>query len=368
MTMTATETLSFTTLRAVFTEIVEAASRIALPRGNAVLQCVRLEVADGKLIVDATRLDSSLRIQTARIAESSPGAICVNAPDLLRVLKSFNCESLTVEKGDGKVIVTGDGSRLSIPSVDPKDFPPMPEAVSESFRIDAAKLASAITAVAPAASEISTRYAFAGVLIHRKGTNVDIVATDGSRMHWAECAVAKGDDATGIVPIPAARALLAIPAEGELCVGISENRIDVSTDDVRFSATLIEGSFPPYADIVPRSTEYTATVSLESMLFAINQARIATSSIPEFTGARFEFGNKGLKISCHNGGGTEADINLPLKCDGGMIIGLKPHQLADGLRAIDADEVTIWLTAPNRPFVMFGGNVRCVAMPVNLQR
>ena len=51
-----------------------------------------------------------------------------------------------------------------------------------------------------------------------------------------------------------------------------------------------------------------------------------------------------------------------------MEIGFNPGFLTDALKVVDSDEITLELSAPNRPGLLKGGpNFQYVIMPVNLQ-
>ena len=65
----------------------------------------------------------------------------------------------------------------------------------------------------------------------------------------------------------------------------------------------------------------------------------------------------------------EATVNFPCKFEGADVeIGFNPTFLTDALRVVDSDEITLELTAPNRPGLLKGGaNFLYVIMPVNLQ-
>jgi DNA polymerase-3 subunit beta len=81
------------------------------------------------------------------------------------------------------------------------------------------------------------------------------------------------------------------------------------------------------------------------------------------------FTKKGLVLTSRSPESGEATVNFPCKFEGGDVeIGFNPQFLADGLRVVDTDEISLEITAPNRPGLLKGGpNFLYVIMPVNLQ-
>ena len=62
-------------------------------------------------------------------------------------------------------------------------------------------------------------------------------------------------------------------------------------------------------------------------------------------------------------------MNFPCKYEGtDLEIGFNPTFLIEALRVVDADDISLELTAPNRPGLLRAGEAfTYVIMPVNLQ-
>jgi DNA polymerase-3 subunit beta len=81
------------------------------------------------------------------------------------------------------------------------------------------------------------------------------------------------------------------------------------------------------------------------------------------------FSKKGLVLSSRSPESGEATVNFPCKYEGADVeIGFNPTFLIEALRVVDTDDITLELTAPNRPGLLKGGpDFLYVIMPVNLQ-
>ena len=75
---------------------------------------------------------------------------------------------------------------------------------------------------------------------------------------------------------------------------------------------------------------------------------------------------KYLQISIETG---EATVTFPCKYEGADLeIGFNPAFLVEALKVVDSDDISLELSAANRPGLLKGGpNFLYVIMPVNLQ-
>ena len=114
----------------------------------------------------------------------------------------------------------------------------------------------------------------------------------------------------------------------------------------------------PALSIVPVTADF---------LSAIRRSALLTTE--ESKGVRMQFGKNGLKLTSRSPEAGEAEVNFPCKFEGGDVeIGFNPNFLTEALRVVDTDEISLELTAPNRPGLVRGGaNFLYVIMPVNLQ-
>ena len=119
--------------------------------------------------------------------------------------------------------------------------------------------------------------------------------------------------------------------------------------------------------MIPKDTDKKITAGTGDFLSAINRAALLTTE--ESKGVRLQFSKTGLVLTSRSPESGEATINFSCKFEGSDIeIGFNPQFLTEALRVVDSDEISLELTAPNRPGLLKGGpNFLYVIMPVNLQ-
>ena len=134
------------------------------------------------------------------------------------------------------------------------------------------------------------------------------------------------------------------------------------------STNLVEGSFPPFEDVIPKDQDKRITFDVEVLRSAIKRAALLTNE--ESRGVRLSFTEKKLTLKSRAPEMGEAEIHVePRDYEGDPVeIGFNPGFITDALKVIDSESVLIELKAPNKPGVLRTGNeFTYVVMPVNLQ-
>jgi DNA polymerase-3 subunit beta len=338
------------------------------------LQCVKLSALEKSLTVAATDLEVAIRYLDHQVQIDDPGEALVPADKMRDIVRESVDDTLSIETSGDNAVIKGQDSNFKIFTQSVAEFPPVPDFEGEpQFEIAGGHLKQLIGQTLFAAAKESSRYAFNGVLVSVKGKKISLVATDGRRL-----AMAKGDlvsdnsgkdGAKAIIPAKALTLIDKLVDDPEEAVGfqIKENQVIVHTSSATLTSSLVEGQFPPYEDVIPKDCDKKMTASTADFLAKIRLASLLTTE--ESKGVRLAFNKKGLVLSSRSPESGEATVNFPCKFEGSDVeIGFNPTFLIEALRVVDTDEISLELTAPNRPGLLKGGpDFLYVIMPVNLQ-
>jgi DNA polymerase-3 subunit beta len=348
---------------------------VATRTPKPVLQCVKLTAEGNALTVAATDLEVAIRYRDDQVQIDSAGESLLPADKLRDIVRESMDDTLAIEISGDTANIRGQDSHFKIFTQRAADFPPIPDFQGEAdFQIQAGALKSLIGQTLFAAARESTRYAFNGVLMSAKAKKISLVSTDGRRLAMAKGDLAPGDklDKEGkkaIVPAKALQLIEKLINDPAALVGVQirENQIIFHTDSATLTSNLIEGQFPPYEDVIPKDADKKMSAATADFLSAIRRSALLTTE--ESKGVRLAFNKKGLVLTSRSPEAGEATINFPCKFEGADIeIGFNPQFVADALRVVDTDEISIEMTAPNRPGLLkAGANFLYVIMPVNLQ-
>ncbi len=363
--------------RGAFLEAISVAGNVVASRTpKPVLQCLKLTAEGNTLTVAATDLEVAIRYTDAQVQVDEPGEVLLPADKLRDIVRESIDDTLAIEIGEGGTTadIRGQDSHFKIFTQKTSEFPPVPDFEGEAdFTIPGGALKQLIGQTLFAAAKESTRYAFNGVLVNAKGKKIALVSTDGRRL-----AMAKGDliedklpkeGRSVIVPAKALQLIDKLIDDPEEAVGFQmrENQVIFHTSSATLTSNLVEGQFPPYEDVIPKDTDKKMSAGTADFLSAIRRAALLTTE--ESKGVRMAFDKKGLVLTSRSPEAGEATVNFPCKYEGTDVeIGFNPTFLTEALRVVDSDEITLELTAANRPGLLKGGpNFLYVIMPVNLQ-
>jgi len=337
-----------------------------------VLQCVKLTAAEDRLTVAATDLEVAIRYSDAQVQIEEPGEALVPADKMRDIVRESVDDTLSITIDGDIAKIDGQDSHFKIFTQKASDFPPVPDFQGEpDLEVLGGLLKQLIVQTIFATQKDATRYAFNGVLFALEGKKLALVSTDGRRL-----AMSRGDLASMklsdipkvIVPTKALVLLDKLITDPEENVGlqIRENQVIFHTSNATLTTNLVEGQFPPYDSVIPKDTDKKMVAPTADFLGAIRRAALLITE--ESKGIRLEFSKTGLVLNSRSPESGEATVNFPCKYDGAdMQIGFNPTFLTDALRVVDNDEISLELTAPNRPGLLKAGpNFLYVIMPVNL--
>lgn len=365
--------------RGALLEAISVAGNVVASRTpKPVLQCLKLTAEGNALTVAATDLEVAIRYTDNQVQVDEPGEVLLPADKLRDIVRESIDDTIAIEVGEGEAgstaSIRGQDSHFKIFTQRVSEFPPVPDFEGQAdFTIPGGALKQLIGQTLFAAAKESTRYAFNGVLVVAKGKKINLVSTDGRRLAMAKGDLSEDklskDGATAIIPAKALQLIDKLIDDPEEAVGFQmrENQVIFHTTSATLTSNLVEGQFPPYEDVIPKDTDKQMSAGTADFLSAIRRAALLTTE--ESKGVRMAFGKKGLVLTSRSPESGEATVNFPCKFEGSDVeIGFNPTFLTEALRVVDSDDVTLELTAANRPGLLKGGpNFLYVIMPVNLQ-
>ncbi len=375
--------------------LVSGVVNIRTPRPQ--LQCIRFEATiedgAGELALAATDADVSVVVRIGRVDVEEPGTALVMSDKIGQIVRAEdNDPTLTIETKGDICHIRGSDAHFQLHGYDAGDFPPMPDfqriaqgsaeqnPARTIFAHSAGSLTRLITRTAFATARENSRYAINGVLFKRDGKKLEFVATDGRRLALARDTISEaGDDGpvSCIIPTKALSLLskLAEDPDEPINIAITDNQIVFAfgpLDDrsrAVLSTNLVEGTFPPYEDVVPKDHDIKVVFDRDVLASAVRRAALLTND--ESRGVRLTFvkGEKKVELSSRAPEMGEACITMELaEFDGDDIeIGFNPIFITDALKVIDQPEILMELKGPNKPGLFRSGNeFLYVVMPVTL--
>ncbi len=371
--------------RAALVEALGLASSVVLSRTpKPVLTCVKLVAGAGEgkgaaktLTIVATDMELALQYTITQVDIASAGVALIPAGKLSEIVNNSPDDTLTLETTADSTAIKGSDANYKVFGYNAEEFPPIASFEgSPDFSLTAGALRLLLDRTRFAAAREMTRFAINGVLFEKKGKKLLLVATDGHRLAQTRDDIAgeAGRDVSAVVPIKAINLIERLLTDPEQTVALQfkENKLFVQVSSetggvtATMSTSLVEGTFPPYNDVIPKDSDKKVTLNRERFSSAVRRAALLTNE--ESKGVRLSFAAGTLSISSRAPEMGEAKIDLPVEYGGEAIeIGFNPNYLMDALKVADQESVTFEMKTPNKPGLLKSGpGFLYVVMPVNL--
>lgn len=254
---------------------------ISLKTAMPILSNIYLEIDEDKLHIRGQDLEIGIEsTMTVNSETDKKHAFLVQSSLFVNVISKIPDEIIQLELVDEKkIIVSANKLKFDLFGLTVNDYPDFPqhETHINSFEIPADELSGAIKRTIFAVSTDETKTFLNGILLKTSSKGLSFVATDGFRLaYYLSNRESKLEELSIIIPHKAVVELLKIiqqfdPNEN-LEIGISDNQISIKKNSFVFFSRLIQGKFPDYNQVLPKSTSYSFTINRSQFLSAAERA------------------------------------------------------------------------------------------------
>ena len=377
--------------RQALSDVLSLATGIVPTRSpKPVLSSVRLattSLSTGRVVqVVCTDGEMTLETYLHQVEIKQDGVLLLPAAKLADIVNNSPDETIFITASNEKATITGRDSSYTLLGFGAEGYPPIESFDGKAnFSIQAGPLKRMLDCTRFAAAKEMSRYAINGVLFEVKGKKLSLVATDGHRMAHAREDVSgseetgtEGQDISAVVPIKAIthiEKLLSDP-DSTIAMQFSENKLFVQVlaadpdkgnraVKASFSATLVEGVFPPYQDVIPKDCDRKA--SIESAPFSSSVRRASVMTSDDSRAIKVSFTNNQLDLIGRSPELGEARITMPIQYTGPATeLGFNPAYLLDAVKVAPTDNFTFEFKASGPALMRFSKSFMYVIMPVTI--
>ena len=177
------------------------------------------------------------------------------------------------------------------------------------------------------------------------------MATDTRKLvKFTDSGVAPGITASCIIPTKPAQILSSVfDGEEEVTFSLSRKSASISSSSFTFNCRFIQGNFPDYNRVIPRSNTLTLTADRVTLLNAVRRVGLFVSQ--EYGLEKFRITPDSVEIKSEdNNLQMFARDKVPCSFTGeSLIIGFGSNYLIEVLNIITSDDVVVDLADPGRP-------------------
>lgn len=331
-----------------------------------VLANILIATDEGRLRLSATNLEMGITCWIpARIDEE--GSTTVPARTFLDLVSTLPGDQvlLKLDLQTQTLNVRGGTSTNDIKCIDSQEFPPLPVPDFEgAVQINSGDFREMIHQVVFAASSDEARPVLMGVLVQVDKDKLTMAAADGFRLSVRRAVLSTPTvvPVSSIVPAQALKELARVATDAEepiyMVLPKGRGQVVFRVKDVEIVSQLIDGTFPDYQQIIPRSYKSRTLVSTSSLLKACKQAEIFAregSNVARFNikTAQGEMQPSEVEISATSEETGKNETIVEATVDGGgLLIAFNVKFLREALEVIRTPNVALETSAPNAPGVV----------------
>lgn len=328
------------------------------------LACAKLVASTGSLEVSATCLDVWIRGRCVADV-SAPGSVAVSAKSLLARIESMPEGPVVLQvKGDHLAVsAPGSSRRFSLATMSADDWPVLAEPAADVGSVPGATVLSLFERASHAVAHDETRPHLASLLVERDGKHLRVVATDGHRLAKVEAPL-KGPKAPPmLIPGRAVRevARVAQGAESIELVCVPPNAF-FTVDGVTLGVRLVDATFPPYEQVIPKDSPSVVTAERQPLVEAIRAVALASNE--KTGGVRLQMRPGAVRISAESQMGDGADEVAAEYSGAPAAVAAHAGYLLDALEAHGGQRVTIAFGGEVEPLVLRAAGFTAVVMPM----
>jgi len=337
-------------------------SRSTLP----VLANILIATDEGRLRLSATNLELGITAWVpAKVEEEGTTTVpsrtfsdLVNTlpGDQVRLDLDVETQTLNIQSG---------ASVNDVKCIDAEDFPPLstPD-MADAIQLNVVDFKEMIHQVAFAASSDEARPVLMGVLLTVTGDQIVMASADGFRLSVRKATLSAPieNPISAIIPARALSELARVAGDETdmISMTVPEGRGQVvfRVRDAELVSQLIEGTFPDYEQIIPRTHKSRSIVSTAALLKACKQAEIfardgTNVARLEIKASEDDMAPSEIEISAQSEETGSNETIVEATVDGiGLLIAFNVKYLREVLEIIKTPNVAIETSAPNAPGVI----------------
>ncbi len=325
----------------------------------------------GRIVLRATNLECGVEI-TIQAKVATEGVVAVPGATLSGLMGNVRAKFVSAALVGEVLKIEAEKISASLKTVPHEDFPILPRvSASTSFSIKATDLNRAIRNVAYCASTSAIKPELQSVLVYAEMGKLVTAATDSFRLAEKTVSLRGGGSVPQmLLPIKNAAELMRIleSTTEEAEIYYNEHQISTHIKEIYYTSRLIDGTFPNYRQIVPKSFTTEAIVLREDLSQALKSLSVFADKFAQVTFS-VEPAKKAIVLTSRNPDVGEEISTIRSTITGDAVsMNFNGRYLADSLQGISGDSVRIHSNGVGKPLLIRDAaddSFFYIAMPMN---
>lgn len=353
--------------------------KVTAQRGNVqpVLANVLFEAENNVLNLSATDLEISVKAKTT-VAVKKEGKITLPAKKLLEIAAKLPDKPVefSLNEDTNIVNITCGNSKFEIIGISAQEFPKIEDEVSggTEIEIELEPLLKSIKNTVYAAANYENRNVISGVFCLIKGSKLEMAATDGNRLTRIIETIKNKDEKSAKIVIPSKTLnefvrICSFITEEKVIFIVDKSRLTLKTMSFSINSRLIDGEYPPYEQLIPKSTANNSVILRDELISALD--RVSTMVNDRTSIVKFMFNDNKLllKAETPNSGTSEDVIDCEYTGEE-LAIAFNYKYVLDSIKTMDAKSVKVGLNGSLSATVFKPDSEEdyiCLIMPIQIR-
>ena len=317
-----------------------------------ILNSMKLDIQDSRMNLHSTDLEITLITNTEVVSEGT-GSATVPARKLSEIVRELPSEMIEVEIDDNHQFTVNCSTGVyKISGSDAEDFPAVPESGGgKNITMNGEQFKTLVNRTVFAVSKDDMRPTLCGIYLHVLPGEVRTVSTDGHRLSkMVDTSFETDEEKTFEVIVPVKSLNLAVKTiadDDEINIAVSGNYLMIDLGDEQLYSRLIEGKYPLYENVIPKTNQNMLIAPTEALNAATRRVSIFSNSLTRQV--KFQLSENSLMISAEDADtGGSAEEHLEVDYDGEeMEIGFNSNYIVEALRHIGSEDVKFSIGTPD---------------------
>ena len=317
-----------------------------------ILQYIKMYSDKNKLYIQATDLSSGISLSIDCTTQGDVEVV-FDAKPIAQFLGFISDDTITISKQDTLLVFTSGKQKISIKTFNPEEYPNIPKLNGSYQTISSEIFLQGLESVYYAVSNSDIKPELNTVYINTRSGTTYFVATDTFRLAEKKIQIPHFELENPIcIPQKSVDQIITLLStySGTVSLCLSESQISITHPLYYFTTRLVQGSYPQYEQIIPKTEETNVIVLLSDIQKTIKSASIFSDAINQII---LTFDKDTITVFSENitTGSQTTTVDskttgpaLTLKCNAKYLLDVFSH--------IKSDTVSFSCNGPSKAFVI----------------
>ncbi|MGB3750086.1 MAG: DNA polymerase III subunit beta [Arcobacteraceae bacterium] len=330
---------------------------------SAITSHIYMEVLNANLIIKSTDYEMGCEAKVADITDIIDGKSTVNGSNLLNIIRRLKDDDIIFEVMDNNLNIKQKRSNFKLPMYNANEYPDFIKLDNlKSLNINTINLIKSIKKITPSIDNNNPKFELNGALIDIKSQKINFVATDTRRLAVSHLENISNEESQIIIPKKAIIEIQKLFLD-EATIKYDDTYLVVANNNYTFFTKLINGKFPDYERIIPKSLKYNFPLSKALLIESIKLVTSIESKI------KITFNQDSIifeSLDDDSESKTQIDVNLAI--EDSFYIAVNSKYILDFLSSTANENIQIGYNESNLPFYLEDSNFITIIMPIVLDK